>query len=326
MLNGFLVHLSMNMWEDWPSASEAARLAEGAKAWMRDNIARMPRYFAQRRWSDHRKFDDALWHELLPKLAEAGVNAIFFDLADGYRWQSHPELALPEAWTPKQLKAELDLCRSYGITPYPKINFSSTHDAWLRDFSRMLSTRPYYIACRELIEEAMEAFGAPGYFHLGMDEEGEGQQSDWQYAVYRQGDLWWHDLEFLLDIVRKTGARPWMWSDKAWHCGIGEFKAHVPIDVIQNNWIYTGDFEGEFAQKVLPLFRQLDEAGYTQVPTGSNWSSYKNYRKLVDYCMKNISGERLLGFMNAPWYATTEDNRDVQEEAVRQITEAGIPR
>jgi len=101
------------------------------------------------------------------------MNALVLDLGDGVRWDSHPEIAVENAWTPAKLREELDRARELGIEPLPKLNFSTAHDAWLGPYSRMVSTPQYYEVCRDLIDEASELFGRPRLFHLGMDE-GEG--------------------------------------------------------------------------------------------------------------------------------------------------------
>ncbi|MBQ1229154.1 MAG: uracil permease, partial [Firmicutes bacterium] len=40
-----------------------------------------------------------------------------------------------------------------GITIIPKLNFSTNHDVWLGEYSRMVSTSIYYGVCRDLIND-----------------------------------------------------------------------------------------------------------------------------------------------------------------------------
>ena len=322
-MNGFLIHLSMNMWEDSDNhvPSPSPDLLEAMTPTTR---RRMEEYFYQRRFQEHRQFDANLWHELVPALANAGVDTLLFDVADGIRWRRHPELSLPEAWSAEELKRELDFCRSHGMKVLPKLNFSSSHDAWLREYSRMLSTKIYYDLCAELIAELIEIFDGPDYFHIGMDEENDAMQETYLHSTVRRGELWWHDFHFILDKIRAGGATPWMWSDKLWHCGLDEFSANVPKDVIQSNWYYSGDFapSSEEYRKMLDGFTQLETAGYLQVPAGSNWMNFDNYPSLVAYCREKISPERLVGFINAPWYSITPEHSPHLEEAVAQIKAA----
>ena len=68
-------------------------------------------------------------------------------------------VAIPGAWSKDKLKAELDRLRGIGLTPLPKLNFSACHDIWMKDYSRMLSTKPYYEFCKDIITEVAELFG-----------------------------------------------------------------------------------------------------------------------------------------------------------------------
>ena len=45
------------------------------------------------------------------------------------------------------------------------------HDAWMKQYSRMVSTPEYYSFCDDIINEVCETFDYPAYFHIGMDEE-----------------------------------------------------------------------------------------------------------------------------------------------------------
>lgn len=56
----------------------------------------------------------------------------------------------------------------------------------------------------------------PLFFHLGMDEETAVHQRNHENMVVRQGELWWHDFYYLVDLVEKQNVRPWIWSDYAW--------------------------------------------------------------------------------------------------------------
>ncbi len=57
-----------------------------------------------------------------------------------------------------------------GIEPIPKLNFSAAHDAWLKDYSRMVSTLGYYEVCRNP-DPGVRLLFDTRFFHLGMDEE-----------------------------------------------------------------------------------------------------------------------------------------------------------
>jgi hypothetical protein len=150
-------------------------------------------------------------------MAAVGMNMVVIDVGDAILYESHPEISVKNAWKPEKLKAELAKMRKMGLEPIPKLNFATTHDIWLKDYSRMVSTDIYYGVCKDLIEEVSALFDKPRFFHLGMDEELASYQTRQDYAVVRQNDLWWGDLYFYLGEVEKTGVRPCVWSDYAWH-------------------------------------------------------------------------------------------------------------
>lgn len=61
------------------------------------------------------------------------------------------------------MRKEVERLRAMGFEVIPKLNFSTSHDVWLGDYSRMISTPTYYRVCRDLIEEVAEVF-KPKYF------------------------------------------------------------------------------------------------------------------------------------------------------------------
>ena len=57
--------------------------------------------------------------------------------------------------------AELERLKNMGFKLIPKLNFSSCHDIWMKEYSRMVSTEPYYQVCADLIKEVCEIFESP---------------------------------------------------------------------------------------------------------------------------------------------------------------------
>ena len=283
MITANLLHLSYNMWQDTEAPPDCSPdKAEG--------------YYSPRL-----RCDRGLWAECLENMADHGFNMVVIDLGDGVRYETHPELAVDGAWSSEVLVEELERCRQLGLEPIPKLNFSACHDIWLGEYSRRVSTEAYYDICADLIDEVCELFGQPRLFHLGMDEENYELQRYYEYVVVRQGPLWWGDLHFLCERVRSADSRPWMWSDVLWECGAEDFQKNVPRDVMQSNWFYETEFGGEEFRDEVGAFSQLDDLGYDQIPTGSNWAKDENFPLLKDYCEKHLSRERLAGFMMADW-------------------------
>ena len=287
----FLLHLSVNMWK---------------------------KYYPELQLSE------PLWNDALEKMAEAGLNMVVIDLGDAIVYQSHPEIAVINAWSTAKLQTELIKIRKLGLEPIPKMNFSTCHDAWLDDYGRMVSTERYYAVCRDLIHEVIDLFDQPRFFHLGMDEENASNQRDFDYMVIRQKELYWGDLYFLFGEVLKKGVRPWVWQDYIrYHPET--FARMMPKYVIQSNWYNNTDLEkpkSNYAKISVQAYIDLEKLGYGQIPGGSNY--YENtdqcFMNNVKFCTERISDQNLLGFIQSPWKHTVEENR---KRILRSIPLAG---
>ena len=248
------------------------------------------------------RFDYKIYREYLLDMKRCGVNTIIIDVGDALKYKSHPEIAVEDAFTYEEMEKELDYMASLGFEVIPKLNFSTTHDVWMKEYSRMVSTPKYYEVVRDLIDEVIELF-KPKFFHIGMDEETYENQAKYDYAVVRQNHLWWHDLYFYVDAIEKHGVRAMMWSDYARHRP-EEFIEKCPKSVVQNVWYYFTEYgegiEEKYRIRIMP-FDVFEKAGFDQMPTGS--IEYKDdcLPKLVDYCTDRISPEHLLGFMQTTW-------------------------
>jgi hypothetical protein len=285
---GCLIHLSFNMWEEYIAPEREAR---GYRPDLR--------------------VSDKLWSEAREKMAKEGMNMVLIDLGDAVKYKSHPEIAVNNAWSRSRLKEELAKFRRVGIEPIPKLNFSTGHDTWLGKYSRMVSTNEYYAVCKDLINEVVDLFDKPRYFHLGMDEEDAEHQKFYQYIVVRQKDLWWKDFYFLTGEVEIKGSRPWIWSDSIWHRP-EDFLKKMPKTVLQSNWYYRKTFD-DLKLPQLKAYTDLEEHGYDQVPTGTSYypDIQDNMMGNVKYCTKHIADSRLLGFLQTVWVPTIDENREL---------------
>jgi len=318
---GILVHLSMHMWQD--------------------------KY-------DTLPFDDELWDYIIDESEKSGVNTIVLDLGDGIEYASHPEIAMKGAWTRKRVRTEVKRCKEAGIALIPKLNFATPHDMWLGEYARMVSTSTYYKVANDLIKEVYELFDHPKYIHLGMDEEDAKHVEKHEFAVFRQGELYWHDVRFLMDSVIDTGAKPWIWS-----CGLfdypEEYKKHIGVeDAVLSPWYYnafrkehwtpvesraeyvTYYNEGAYAEMGIKFveedpflvnFRKvalpLMKEGYKYIPCASVFNRCDwNTSDLVEYFKENAPDEQILGYITAPWFSTTMDKKMYFEESFKFLKEA----
>ena len=321
-----LLHLSYNMWNDhvgleYRGDCKCTNCKTETTRWAYDYRPDLTQ-----------TFHEDVWNTLLKDTVAAGMNMVVIDLGDAVLYESHPEIAVRNAWTPEKLRNELVKMRKLGLEPIPKLNFSATHDAWLGEYHRMVSTRKYYEVCSNLIHEVIDLFDTPRFFHLGMDEEDprDALNSRLEYVVNRQNDLWWGDLYFLIGEVEKKNVRPWIWSDYAWSYPDQFFKK-MPKSVLQSNWYYglldgTSPFDlnkmEEPDKTWVKLYYDLETHGYDQVPTGSNWRNNVNMEATVDSCKDFIGPSRLAGFMLAPWLPTMASCLDMQKDAINQMGRA----
>lgn len=275
--------------------------------------------------SSKMRFDYGLFRQYLKDMKESGVNAIIIDVGDALIYKSHPEIAVEGAFTYDEFKAELDYMNEMGFEVIPKLNFSTAHDVWMKEYARMVSTTPYYKVVEDLIDEVCQLF-EPRFFHLGLDEETYEHQKTYDYAVVRHHDLWWKDLQFYVNCVEKNGARAMMWSDYARNRP-EEFVKKCPKSVVQCVWYYFNqygeDIEEMYRIRIMPI-DVLEKAGFDQLPTGSVEYEMDCLPKLVDYCTDHISPEHLLGFMQTTWAPVLpkwKDMLDKGNEATRAARE-----
>lgn len=305
LLWGALLHMGTNMWSDVPVASWGPFKGEQLQLVCQ---------------ADRLRFDEAVWQTLTARMQAAGMNLVVIDLGEALQYQSHPELAVKGSWTVERFRKELVRLRALGLEPIPKLNFSTAHDTWLKEYGRQVSTPLYYQVCGDLVREVCAIFDQPRFFHLGYDEETAGHQAKYSYAVVRQGELWWHDFLFFVKAVESQGVRPWIWSDYHWNHP-EEFLNRMPKSVLQSNWYYGASFEPEKVKHV-KTYLDLDKAGFDQMPTGSNWSSDVNFKGTVDFCRANLAPDRLKGFLMAPWFFTLPEWQEKNLQALAQVEAA----
>ena len=229
---------------------------------------------------------------------------------------SHPELKVAGTWSVEKMRRELDRIRALGVLPLPKLNFSTCHDSWLKDYHRMVSTGKYYQVVADVIRDTCEIFDNPPVFHVGFDEEIAAASANSFHTTVRQGDLWWHDFFYTVGQCERNGARAVMWSDKICN-GKEEFLKRMTKNVIMSPWYYWPDiaelaksWNPEYeknpgswdAYKNLPAsYAVLSDCGFDILACGSNVFSDKATDPFVKFCRDRLDPEHLLGVYTAPW-------------------------
>jgi len=307
-----------------------------------------------KKYDELTEFDDEAWDYIIEESAKYGINTIVLDVGDAIEFASHSEIACKGAWSRTRVHKEIEKCRKHGIALIPKLNFSTHHDDWLGKYHRMVSTPEYYKVCNDLIKEAYELFEHPEYIHIGMDEEDAKHEAKAQLAVYRQGELFWHDLRFFIDCVKDTGAKVWMWS-----CPLfdhpEEYKNHIgPDEAVLSPWYYNAFRkehwtpvtsnpnyvayynEGEYASMNIEYVEQdpflvnvrklalpLLKEGYKYIPCAStiNRCDY-NTSDLLEYFRDGSPDEQIIGYITAPWKKTLPQFKNFFEESFKFLKEA----
>ena len=305
---GFMIQLGHNMWGEAPLIGDPTPQN-------RDKYAQ-----------PFNRTDVKVWNEVTEYAARKGANLLLIDLGEGLIYPSHPELAVEGSWSPARMKEEIRRLRGLGLEPIPKLNFSACHDAWLKEYSRMVATPDYYKVCADVIRDVCDIFEKPRLFHLGWDEERSRAQKGARHLVERKGNLWWHDFLFTVREVEKHGVKPWIWSDKIW-LAPDEFVKRMPHSVMQSPWHYgrLSHFVRN-TEEMLKLdwpepwagalaFKEIDEAGYDAIPCGSTWSRPWNMEAVVRFSKKHLSRNRIKGFLMAPWARTYRPEDLVRNKA-----------
>ena len=286
---GFMLMLSDHQWEDELSPPKAWHLPPNYNA----NIS----------------VELDAWDKTVAFLAERKFNLVLIDVGDGIKYESHPEISAPNAWDKDFLRKKLAEMRALGLEPIPKLNFSTAHDTWLKEYRRQISTPAYYRVAADLIREVAEVFDTPRFFHLGFDEETAiaQDQAGWEITIVRQGDLWWHDLYFLANECEKNGSRAWTWTDYVWRRPEIFFEK-MPKSIVQSNYFYrTINNYKESDWQYIPqnTYLRLDEKGYDQIACPSTWDTNHCSLSNCGFFREHLTSDRFLGVVTAPWEATT---------------------
>ncbi|MBR3221999.1 MAG: hypothetical protein IKF72_07145 [Kiritimatiellae bacterium] len=334
MIWGMLLHLGSNMWGEWenglPKSTEEER-----KRWPDDKLdshGLMPS-----RVIDCLRVDEALWREETELVGAEGYNMLIVDVGEAYAFPSHPELWVKGSWDAEKISADLARLRKLGLEPIPKLNFSTGHDAWLKDYHHVTSTPEYYKVIADVIRDVAEVFDHPRYFHIGYDEEVPVVMKERKHAIMRHGDLWWNDLYYTVNQVERCGARAMMWSDRIC-CGREEYLKRMSRGVLQVPWYYGDEFPErrrswrpelekkldtwEHQHNLAASILELDRVGFDILPCTSNWSHVGGADAMLGFCKENVNPAHLKGYMMAPWARTVAEEKPKVIEGIKVFAAA----
>lgn len=292
MMYAYLIHLSANMWRK--KGQKSANIKDEEDAIYRDEMY----------------CDRETWRKITDFLPSCGINTLLIDVGDGMQFDRHPEISIKGAWSKAELKEELNRLRAMGITPLPKCNFSAGHNGWLKEYAYMIGTDLHLEICKDVIEEIIEVFDTPKFFHLGLEEEDAVNQLNQPVAMIRAPYKKLEDANFLFDVCRAKGVRPWIWAVKADVEAFGGDEAFcqgIGKDVLLSGWYYGHINNCPDPTKgcsMAEYYKKFAEWGYEQVPTSSTWSWHLNSKETLFFCKNHVKDGSVIGHMTAPWHLT----------------------
>lgn len=255
-----------------------------------------------RKERDFLYFDKATWNTVTEFLPAQGFNTVVIDLAEGLRYDSAPELAVDGSLSKAEFSQMLARLRSMGLTPIPKLDFSSAHDIWLKDYARMLCTTPYRNLVKNLIAEVAELFDHPQFFHIGMGDECNEYQKYYEYIATRSRICFWEDIHIMLNSCRSVGARPMM-SGEYFYREPYVFQKEISTDVVVTA-PYFGDilpqidvYGRDSRSEAQKKFEQLCVIGNDVVYNGCGDTQY-NLDRL--FCYAKEHPDNCFGIMTTP--------------------------
>ena len=160
---------------------------------------------------------------------------------------------------------------------------------------------------RDLIDELLEAFGRPPFFHLGCDEAQPPSCPECRKRPY--GELVGEHIAGLAAFVRERGARAMIWhdmlldrADPRWEgfvrCGsplTATLADTLPKDVIVCDWQYSyGDMKETRADR--PTMAHFAGKGFPVV--GCPWLNFNAMKPMADFLAK-IGG---FGLLETTWH------------------------
>lgn len=211
-----------------------------------------PRWYRAK--AQEEPFDLDLGLEIIDAMAEAGLNLLVIDCADGVAYKTHPELARPYTVPMSHLEALVQRAAEREIEVVPKLNFAQSHyhhhNDWFRPYNALFDNEEYWRRAFQIIDELVEVCRPPRFFHIGMDEDHSRAHSQYSEAIVA-----------LHRGLGERGLRTVIWNDSS-HSGRALVHAEkslaaekaIPRDIVQVVWDYRNSQP--------EIIRRLTEAGF----------------------------------------------------------------
>ncbi len=272
--------------------------------------------------------------EIIPKLADLGLNVVFFEVDYNYHFKSHPELRRGDhPITKKGARKLARTCQKHDIRLIPEFQCLA-HQSWAKETFPLLTQYPHLdltpgafpgnegIYCREwdplnpevnlivykLMDEIIDGFQADA-FHVGMDEvfllssefsPSTKEKDPGEVFAKAVNDIYNH-------LVGERGVEMLMWGDRLFdgkNYDFGEWESSlngtasavdlIPKDIIICPWHY----EKMEAYPSIPIFI---EKGFRVLP--ASWRNLEAGEDLIRYS-QNQKSPKVLGHLFTIWGRT----------------------
>lgn len=236
-------------------------------------------------------------------LAPLKVNHIVLQ-TDKIEWNSHPEVTDPHNSMPQEdVRQLLEIARRHHITVTPLVQ-SPGHLEWAfrgganlefaedpnEPYCYCMSNPKSYEFIFGIMDEAIELFGSPEYFHAGRDEfdmRGNLPVDEVCRAIGKER-LYIQDTLKVYEHLRSRGCRMMMWGDILTKPGFREFVDELPRDILINDWRYA-------PSETYPTIDFYQEHGFPVL--GCTWYNPHNIYSFSRYAARRD----ILGMLHTTW-------------------------
>lgn len=230
-------------------------------------------------------------------LAPLKVNHIVLQ-TDKVVWKSHPEATDPHNNMPQEdVKKLIEIARRHHITVTPLVQ-SPGHLEWaFRDGNNLefaedpedpycycMSNPKSYDFIFDIMDEAIELFGQPEYFHAGRDEfDMRGNMPvDEKCKATGKERLYIQDTLKIYEHLKAKGCKMMMWGDILTKPGFRELVDELPKDILINDWRYA-------PSETYPTVEFYQRHGFPVL--GCTWYDPRNIYTFANFAAKrNIRG------------------------------------
>ena len=236
-------------------------------------------------------------------LAPMKINHIVLQ-TDKIAWKCFPEIIDKSNFMPAEdVPKLLEVARQHHIAVTPLVQ-SPGHLEWAFLGGKNLGfaedpERPYcycmtnpksYEFIFSVMDEAIELFGNPEYFHAGRDEfdmEGRMPHDERCLAIGKE-KLYLQDTIKIHEHLKSKGCKMMMWGDVLTKPGYKEEVDQLPRDILINDWRYT-------PAETYPTVDFYQSHGFPVV--GGTWYSLANISTFSQYAAK----KGIEGMLQTTW-------------------------